>query len=205
MKKYSLEQLAPIKFGHVLEMLTVVHQCVKWGFAISQAHSTDKVPDAVSCVWHWWHVAVSSMSCLTSMTCCQVSVNEAAAQLCRHVPTLLTRRNDLFPLARQVVRDSGYQYSKGRSRWGHGVNVRSLQWYSSTVWAIETALNYQWYAVGLQRKWGPNIPKPKSERCIKFQKEVATPYHLCEIGVWQLTQFGCMSYFFINTKRCFFT
>eukprot|EP00105_Crassostrea_gigas_P009138 XP_011423951.1 PREDICTED: NGFI-A-binding protein 1 isoform X7 [Crassostrea gigas] len=46
----------------------------------------------------------------------EISVNEAAAQLCRHMPTLLTRREDLFPLARQVVRDSGYQYSKGHSR-----------------------------------------------------------------------------------------
>ena len=46
----------------------------------------------------------------------QISVNEAAAQLCLHMPTLLTRREDLFPLARQVVRDSGYQYSKGHSR-----------------------------------------------------------------------------------------
>ena len=46
----------------------------------------------------------------------QVSVNEAAAQICRLVPAMLTRRDELFPLARQVVRDSGYQYSKGHSR-----------------------------------------------------------------------------------------
>ncbi|XP_071155368.1 NGFI-A-binding protein 1-like isoform X3 [Mytilus edulis] len=46
----------------------------------------------------------------------EISVNEAAAQLCLHMPTLLTRREDLFPLARQVVKDSGYQYSKGHSR-----------------------------------------------------------------------------------------
>ena len=46
----------------------------------------------------------------------QVSVNEAAAQICRQVPAMLTRRDELFPLARQVVRDSGYQYSKGHSR-----------------------------------------------------------------------------------------
>jgi hypothetical protein len=46
----------------------------------------------------------------------QVSVNEAAAQLCLVLPALLTRRDELFPLARQVVRDSGYQYSKGHSR-----------------------------------------------------------------------------------------
>ena len=32
------------------------------------------------------------------------------------LPILLTRRDELFPLARQVVRDSGYQYSKGHSR-----------------------------------------------------------------------------------------
>ena len=46
----------------------------------------------------------------------QVSVNEAAAQICRLAPAMLTRRDELFPLARQVVRDSGYQYSKGHSR-----------------------------------------------------------------------------------------
>lgn len=46
----------------------------------------------------------------------QVSVNEAAAQLCLKKPILLMRRDELFPLARQVVRDSGYQYSKGHSR-----------------------------------------------------------------------------------------
>ncbi len=43
-------------------------------------------------------------------------MNEAAAQLCYHLPALLMRRDELFPLARQVVRDSGYQYSKGHSR-----------------------------------------------------------------------------------------
>lgn len=47
----------------------------------------------------------------------EISVNEAAAQLCSHFPALLTRREELFPLARQVVRDSGYQYSKGHSRY----------------------------------------------------------------------------------------
>ncbi|XP_026675685.1 NGFI-A-binding protein homolog [Diaphorina citri] len=46
----------------------------------------------------------------------QVSVNEAAAQMCKYVPALLTRRDELFPLARQVVRDSGYHYSKGHSK-----------------------------------------------------------------------------------------
>ncbi|XP_013381464.1 NGFI-A-binding protein 1 isoform X2 [Lingula anatina] len=47
----------------------------------------------------------------------EISVNEGAAQLCKLMPALLTRREDLFPLARQVVRDSGYQYSKGHSRY----------------------------------------------------------------------------------------
>ncbi|XP_059475469.1 NGFI-A-binding protein homolog isoform X2 [Neocloeon triangulifer] len=46
------------------------------------------------------------------LTLHEVSVNEAAAQICKLVPALLTRRDELFPLARQVVRDSGYQYSK---------------------------------------------------------------------------------------------
>ncbi|XP_052253637.1 NGFI-A-binding protein 1-like isoform X1 [Dreissena polymorpha] len=46
----------------------------------------------------------------------EICVNEAAAQLCLHIPNLLSRREDLFPLARQVVKESGYQYSKGHSR-----------------------------------------------------------------------------------------
>ena len=49
-------------------------------------------------------------------------MNEAAAQICRLVPAMLTRRDELFPLARQVVRDSGYQYSKGHSRYGDNNN-----------------------------------------------------------------------------------
>lgn len=46
------------------------------------------------------------------LTLHEVSVNEAAAQICMHRPALLTRRDELFPLARQVVRDAGYQYMK---------------------------------------------------------------------------------------------
>ncbi|EFN77723.1 NGFI-A-binding protein 2 [Harpegnathos saltator] len=48
------------------------------------------------------------------LTLHEVSVNEAAAQICRFVPALLTRRDELFPLARRVVRDSGYHYSKNQ-------------------------------------------------------------------------------------------
>lgn len=36
------------------------------------------------------------------LTLHEVSVNEAAAQLCLRQPALLTRRDELFPLARQV-------------------------------------------------------------------------------------------------------
>ncbi|XP_064643838.1 NGFI-A-binding protein 1-like isoform X2 [Lineus longissimus] len=53
---------------------------------------------------------------LKPMSLHEICVNEAAAQICRYIPNLLTRRDELFPLARQVVRDSGYQYSKGHSR-----------------------------------------------------------------------------------------
>ena len=59
---------------------------------------------------------VVARRCLFHYVGLQVSVNEAAAQICRLVPAMLTRRDELFPLARQVVRDSGYQYSKGHSR-----------------------------------------------------------------------------------------
>lgn len=43
-------------------------------------------------------------------------VNEAAFQLCKLVPSLLVRRDELFPMARRVVKDAGYPYSKGHSR-----------------------------------------------------------------------------------------
>uniref|UniRef100_A0ABD2X8C7 NAB co-repressor domain-containing protein n=1 Tax=Trichogramma kaykai TaxID=54128 RepID=A0ABD2X8C7_9HYME len=46
------------------------------------------------------------------LTLHEVSVNEAAAQICRFVPALLTRRDELFPLARRVVRDAGHFFSK---------------------------------------------------------------------------------------------
>jgi hypothetical protein len=42
----------------------------------------------------------------------EICINEAAAQLCRYRPSLLTRREDLFNLARQVVKDSCFQYPK---------------------------------------------------------------------------------------------
>ncbi|XP_074600400.1 NGFI-A-binding protein homolog isoform X2 [Brevipalpus obovatus] len=50
------------------------------------------------------------------LTLHEVSVNEAAVQICKLIPTFLMRREELFALARQVVRESGYQYSKGHSR-----------------------------------------------------------------------------------------
>ncbi|KAI8437297.1 hypothetical protein MSG28_011669 [Choristoneura fumiferana] len=46
------------------------------------------------------------------LTLHEVMVNEAAAQLSRCVPALLTRRDELFPLARQLVRRAGLHYSK---------------------------------------------------------------------------------------------
>lgn len=45
------------------------------------------------------------------LTLHEVCVNEAAAQICKYIPALLTRRDELFPLARQVVRDSGFGHS----------------------------------------------------------------------------------------------
>ncbi|CAB3403960.1 unnamed protein product [Caenorhabditis bovis] len=50
------------------------------------------------------------------LTLHETTVNEAAAQLCLLVPALLTRRDELFPLARQVVKDAGYHYAKSRKR-----------------------------------------------------------------------------------------
>lgn len=54
------------------------------------------------------------------LTLHEVCVNEAAAQICKLVPALLTRRDELFPLARQVVRDSGFGHSAGIARFAMG-------------------------------------------------------------------------------------
>lgn len=50
------------------------------------------------------------------LTLHEVCVNEAAAQMCRCIPELLTRRVELFPLARQVVKDAGFGHSAGIAR-----------------------------------------------------------------------------------------
>lgn len=50
------------------------------------------------------------------LTLHEVCVNEAAAQMCKYIPALLTRRVDLFPLARQVVKDAGFGQSASIAR-----------------------------------------------------------------------------------------
>lgn len=50
------------------------------------------------------------------LTLHEVCVNEAAAQMCSFIPALLTRRVELFPLARQVVKDAGFGHSSGIAR-----------------------------------------------------------------------------------------
>lgn len=51
------------------------------------------------------------------LTLHEVCVNEAAAQICKYAPALLTRRDELFPLARQIVRDSGFGHSAAIARY----------------------------------------------------------------------------------------
>jgi hypothetical protein len=45
------------------------------------------------------------------LTLHEVCVNEAAAQICKYIPMLLMRRDRLFPLAREVVREAGFGHS----------------------------------------------------------------------------------------------
>lgn len=54
------------------------------------------------------------------LTLHEVCVNEAAAQICKFVPALLTRRDELFPLARQAVRESGFNNSVDIARFSMG-------------------------------------------------------------------------------------
>jgi hypothetical protein len=50
------------------------------------------------------------------LTAHEITVNEAAIIICCIDPYLLVQRDKLFPLARQVVRESGYQFKHGHSR-----------------------------------------------------------------------------------------
>ncbi|CAD7083357.1 unnamed protein product [Hermetia illucens] len=52
------------------------------------------------------------------LTLHEVCINEAAAQICRFVPPLLTRRDELFPLARRIVKDCGFGHSASIARFG---------------------------------------------------------------------------------------
>ena len=45
----------------------------------------------------------------------EIAINEAAAQMCLWRPALLTRRDELFPLARRCVKEAGYYYVKAPS------------------------------------------------------------------------------------------
>lgn len=47
----------------------------------------------------------------------QLTVNEAAAQLCVKDNALLTRRDELFALARQVSREVTYKYTYRTTRY----------------------------------------------------------------------------------------
>ncbi|XP_031559118.1 uncharacterized protein LOC116295451 isoform X2 [Actinia tenebrosa] len=51
-----------------------------------------------------------------NLNCHEQMINEAAAQLCLRDPTLLVRRDELFTMARRVVRESGFTYVHGHSR-----------------------------------------------------------------------------------------
>lgn len=41
----------------------------------------------------------------------ELAINESAAQLCKHVPALITKREELLSLSRQVLRESGLPYA----------------------------------------------------------------------------------------------
>lgn len=54
------------------------------------------------------------------LTLHEVCVNEAAAQICKFEPQLLTRRDELFPLARKAVRELGFRHSVEIARFSMG-------------------------------------------------------------------------------------
>ncbi|GFR64026.1 NGFI-A-binding protein-like protein [Elysia marginata] len=103
----------------------------------------------------------------------EISVNEAAAQLCNHFPALLTRREELFPLARQVVRDSGYQYSKGHSRAAEVLVQPKLepldQQMSTSAPGVGQASHLPTFLTG----HGPAVTSPEEDAYNELQNELA--------------------------------
>lgn len=57
------------------------------------------------------------------LTLHEVCVNEAAAQLCKLIPALLTRRDHLFTLARQIVKDCGFGQSASVAKFSMTTSV----------------------------------------------------------------------------------
>lgn len=57
------------------------------------------------------------------LTLHEVCVNEAAAQLCKLIPGLLTRRDHLFTLARQIVKDCGFGQSASVAKFSVSTSV----------------------------------------------------------------------------------
>lgn len=57
------------------------------------------------------------------LTLHEVCVNEAAAQLCKLIPALLTRRDHLFTLARQIVKDCGFGQSASVAKFSMATSV----------------------------------------------------------------------------------
>lgn len=61
-------------------------------------------------------VHISCMFCAVVFCGVQLTVNEAAAQLCMRDMALLTRRDELFGLARQISREVTYKYTYRTSK-----------------------------------------------------------------------------------------
>lgn len=73
------------------------------------------------------------------LTLHEVCVNEAAAQLCRLLPALLTRRDELFPLARQIVKDAGFGHSANIARYGGLISSYSQHSHAQRTIESETS------------------------------------------------------------------
>lgn len=74
------------------------------------------------------------------LTLHEVCVNEAAAQLCRLVPALLTRRDELFPLARQIVKDAGFGHSATIAR--YGTLLTQISTHPSTMTTVSLGMGH---------------------------------------------------------------
>ncbi|XP_055910797.1 NGFI-A-binding protein homolog [Eupeodes corollae] len=121
------------------------------------------------------------------LTLHEVCVNEAAAQLCKLIPVLLTRRDQLFPLARSVVKEAGFGHSANIARCALGQPVQRTDESSQSESSVKR----------MRLSSTDNITNPEFKDSLEdsrynlftmYQKFAKPPFDLSDIAKFSLTK-----------------